>query len=286
MLGDCCADAPSECFGAENDTLNNLLPVDEDGVIESENIRLHEFPYFVKSVYIESETTPRDVYYYFVQGCPHSAPYEQHCVKHNLYETVAHHTQVCHPNSGLLFYNRFCAACNGYRMEETVSFYYEIEICDSWLALNYAVEDLFEKSTGVDELYHLCRSNYLAYIIPNACIATTERRRQYEPRESMHGNEINLCTSFVNPVITYHLGERMMMKNQFCLPDKSASWHCYDGKVRSHRESVVTSKKTAVLWVNKLGITVVTPPNSSSDETAPNMKCICTYILFCTSLYL
>ena len=44
ILGDCCGDAPRECFGARNDHVSNLLPNDEGDMVEFENIRSNELP--------------------------------------------------------------------------------------------------------------------------------------------------------------------------------------------------------------------------------------------------
>ena len=269
ILGDCCADAPRECFGAENDEVLNLLP--NDGYVEFESIRLNAAQRRIKTVYIDSDPVPYDVYYSFVKNCPSSGPYRQKCLFHTLHESVAHYTPVCHPNSGVLFANWFCAACNGYRVEDTFSFYIHVELCDRWMALSHTVDDLFENSTGVDDLLYLCH-HYSNLEIPKACYATIERRRIYETKGKENSVKNLLCTSFVNPVVTKnYLGHTAIMKNQFCLQNTSISWHCYDGKVRPNTGAVKNSNETAVLWVNKLGDAVASPLNSGYDDTAASM---------------
>ena len=226
----------------------------------------------IKRVYLQSESTLLDVFYYNVDSCPHSAPYEQDCIHNVRYKSPAYHIPVCHPDSSLLFNNRFCAACNGYRMEDTFSLYQHLEVCDSWLALNYTMGDLFKNSTAVNDLYYLCPPIY-AGKIPNVCNATTERSRVYDP-VVMNNQEKpgfhNLCTRFVNPVVTKNeLGQAVIMQNQFCLENMSAPWHCYDGKVRPYTGVEDISNDTVVVWVNKSGHAVASPPNSGYD-TASN----------------
>ena len=267
ILGDCCGDAPRECFGARNNHLSNLLPNDEGDMFEFESIRSNVLPIRTKYIYIESEKTPYGVYYSFVSGCSDSALYQQECIYNFMLETVAHYIPVCHHHSGLFFLNRFCAACNGYRMEETFSFYTHFELCENWIALNYSVDELFESSTGVDELQFLCLHTSVLEI-PNACDATAERRRIYDPVVVNDQEKISLCTGFANPVVSKNnLGQAVIMKNQFCLQNTSAPWHCYDGKVRPYTKDADISNETVVVWVNKFGDTVVSPPNSGYDDT-------------------
>ena len=269
-MGDCCVDAPRECFGAENDDLDNLLPSDKSDKIEYENIRSNWFPRLMEMVYIESETTPQPVLYSFIYGCPQSTAFQEDCMNYNDYKTVVHHIPVCHPDSSLLFNNRFCAACNGYRMEDTFSYYARVQICDRWLALNYNVEDLFEKSTGADDLYHLCPPIFTGSI-PNACRATAKRMRIYQPATMNNQDTPHLaCTSFVNPIVTKNdYGETIIRSNQFCLQNTSAPWHCYDNKVRPHTFSG-NPNKTVVLWVDKFGNVVARPLKDGHDDTEIN----------------
>ena len=271
ILGDCCADAPRECFGAENDDSKNLLPSGVRGKVEFESIRSNEHILRLKRGHVKSESTLQDVYYSFVHECPHSAPYENDCINNVLYKSPAHHIRVCHPDSSLLFYNRFCAACNGYRMEDTFSLYQHLEVCDSWLALNYTMENLVKESIGVNDLYHLCPPFY-AGDIPNVCRAIAERRRVYDRVVRNNQKKPSLCTSFVNPVVTKNeLGQAVIMKNPFCLENMSAPWHCYDGKLRPYIGDADISNDTVVVWVNKSGDVVVSPPNSGYDDTATSV---------------
>ena len=257
-----------KCFRAGNGRLDNLLPNDDGDTVELEFIRSNELPLRIKEVYIESEATPYSVYYSSVIGCPDSALYQHECAYSYAYKSIAYHTIVCHPHSGLLFRNRFCAACNGYRMEDTFSFYVHYELCENWLALNLSVDDLFENSTGVDELLGLCTHNTVLEI-PNVCSATAERRRIYDPVVMNRQEEMSLCTSFVNPVVTKNdFGQTIIMRNQFCLENTSASWHCYDGNVRPYTTFADMSNETVVVWVNKFGDVIVSPPNSGYDDTA------------------
>ena len=225
----------------------------------------------IKTVHIDSVPVPYDVYYSFVKYCPSSGPYRQKCLYHTLHESVAHYTPVCHPNSGVLFDNWFCAACNGYRVEDTFSFHIHVELCDVWLALNHTVDKLFENSTGVDDLLYLCH-HYSKLKIPNACRTTIDWRRIYETIEMGNPMKNLLCTSFVNPAVTKNdLGHAVILKNQYCLQNTSVSWHCYDGKVRPNTGAVNTLNKTVVLWVNKLGDAIASPLNSGYDDTATGM---------------
>ena len=188
-----------------------------------------------------------------------------------MYERVAYHIPVCHHHSGLFFLNRFCAACNGYRMEETFSFYTHIELSENWLALNHSVDELFENFTGVDELLVVCLHTSVLEI-PNACDTTAERRRIYDRVVVNDQEKISLCTGFPNPVVSKNnLGLAVIMKNQFCLQNTSAPGHCYDGKVRPYTKDADTSNETVVVWVNKFGDAVVSPPNSGYDDTEINI---------------
>ena len=147
ILGDCCVDAPRECFGAENDVSKNFHPVDNRSWTE---FTMTRSMYSCRTLQYIPRRSTVGIFMnnHFIQCCPDKAPYSRECEANFIYKTLAHRLPVCHPSSSLLLSNRFCAACHGFNFEDTVSFYHRISVCDQWLALNHTKEKLLENITG------------------------------------------------------------------------------------------------------------------------------------------
>ena len=78
ILGDCCVDAPRECFGAENDSGDNFLPGDDKSWVEFNRIRSMDIK---RSLWMVSiglyDRLLMD--YRFINRCPERASYKHQC---------------------------------------------------------------------------------------------------------------------------------------------------------------------------------------------------------------
>ena len=226
ILGDCCVDAPRECFGAENDSVDNYFPGDDKSWAESHQIRDTGMG---RSLWFVWQTSYLRTFmdYRFISRCPKNVRGSEACEFHFKDRTLSRMLPVCHPASGLLFNNRYCAACHGFNVEDTVSFYGLIPVCGRWLTLNHTRKGRLENSAEAYELYNLCSVEFSNFP-PTEYIVSTLRNRLYD----MFGYDDirSPCSTFMDPVVK--LADRSIAKNIHCFPKPLGRWntvacHCF-----------------------------------------------------------
>ena len=265
ILGDCCVDAPRECFGAENDWADYFLPGDDKSWKEFQTIQAFEMRRTLRNI------PDMGVYmfldYRFIDRCPKKAPYSRECEFNFLYKTPIHMLPVCHPSSSLLFANRFCAACHGFNFEDTVSFHQRIPVCDQWVALNHTKENLLEDGTGAYELPKLCSVEWSLFP-PTKCIDSTVRNRLYDMLHHNDNDIRNPCLYVKNPVYTIRQeGQLTITKNKHCFPNSSMPWQCYENAMSAFPDPPGGDWNEAVdIWVDRDGKLQVGPV--TTDKTA------------------
>ena len=247
-LGDCCVDFSTECFGLAK--MHSTKPYDSHNwnlaIIESRNATASK-----------SETHLL-VIFNGVDYCPKSSPLHEKCENIATTGDLRQYITVCHPKNQEIFPNQYCAYCNGYRINELVSFELHVDIPSACKELDMHTTGSNKPRMSLERVIEEC-STWSSLFVPKPCHVAVYRNKGYlETDESM-------CQSHVNPVVVTNTSNTY--RNKHCLPPDLTNFECFDGVWPSAVPTNVPREVNAIISLDSSGVPFLHSQVTSASKT-------------------
>ena len=253
LLSDCCVDFSTECLN-----LTELYPSKpyhsySVNLAVIENVDANGF---------ESQThlhvAFRDVDY-----CPKPSPLHEKCKNTYNKEDFRRLIPVCHPKSHVVFQNQYCANCNGYHINELVSFEYHLDIPSACKELNLHPTGSIKPRLSLEHMITECKLTRSLFV-PKHCFGSVYRNKRYKRTDQ------EMCKSHLNPVVVSNNSN--VYCNKYCVPDGITDIECFNGEWPFYMPTNVLREANDIISLDSSGVPVLNSQIPAASQTP--RKCV------------